>query len=593
MKILCILITLICLCASGHAQNDTIAARIVLIGDAGELTKGRHPVADAVKQLIPMDAKTTILYLGDNLYKTGLPDEQYSYYMSTRCVLDSELSVADNTPAKIYMIPGNHDWDNGGKTGWETVIREQLYVDQLGKKKGEFVPKGGCPGPVEVSITPDVTVVLFDTQWWLHPYDKPEIESDCDYKTKDEVITQLDDIFSRNANKLVILAGHHTFKSNGAHGGYFKLKQHIFPFTDINPKLYIPLPGLGSIYPIVRSVFGTPQDLKHPFYAAMIDDGEKVAKKYPNVIFAAGHEHSLALIKDSSFNFIVSGGGSKHNRVSTNKRTPFATSVNGFAVLEVSVNKNVRVSFYTVDSVKMAYSEVIKNFSKIPEPIADSNKRKIDAPETIKYKDTIHISASEKYEKAGWGKRVMVGTNYRKEWSTPIPMNVFNIHTVKGGLKIVSLGGGKQTKSLTLVDGNGKQWKLRGIDKNPANAIPEAFRYTLAADLVQDFISASHPYAPLTIPPMARALGLVTATPELFFVPDDPAFGFYRPIFANTVCTLEEKEPSRHGEQTRSTIKVFDRLVEDNKHRADQVTLLRARLLDILIGDFDRHFDQW
>ncbi|HEV8284820.1 MAG TPA: BamA/TamA family outer membrane protein [Chitinophagaceae bacterium] len=593
MKTFCFLAFLFCLSTSTTQAQDTIAARIVLIGDAGELTNGHHPVVDAVKQLIPMDAKTTVLYLGDNLYRSGLPDEQYSYYMASRNVLDSELSIADNTPAKIYMIPGNHDWENGSRNGWETVIREQLYVDQLGKKNVKFYPENGCPGPVEVSLSPDVILVMFDTQWWIHPFDKPEIESDCDAKTKDEVLTQLDDIFSRNSKKLIILAGHHTFKSNGAHGGYFKLKQHIFPFTDINPKLYIPLPGLGSIYPIVRSVFGSPQDLKHPYYTEMIGAVEKVAKKYPNLIFVGGHEHSLALIKDSSYNYIVSGGGSKHNRVSTNKRTPFATSVNGFAVLEVSNNKNVRVSFYTIDSMQRVYSEVIQNFSKLPEPIADSTKRKIEAPETIKYKDTINISGSDKYDSAGWAKRIMVGTNYRKEWSAPVNMKVFNIHTEKGGLKIVSLGGGKQTKSLTLVDPNGKQWKLRSIDKNPANAIPENFRNTFASDLVQDFISASHPYAPLTVPPLAKALNIVTAYPEVFFVPDDPAFGYYRPLFANTVCTLEEKDPSRYGEDTKSTIKVFDKLIEENDHRADQPLVLRARLLDILIGDFDRHFDQW
>src|SRR5438477_10087110 len=166
MKLFCITVSFLCVYLSAHAQKDTIAARIILIGDAGELTKCHHPVVAAVKQLIPFDAKTTVLYLGDNLYKTGLPDEQYSYYMSSRSVLDSELSIADNTPAKIYMIPGNHDWENGKRTGWETVVREQAYVDQLGKKNVKFFPEGGCPGPAEESITPDVTLVMFDTQWW-------------------------------------------------------------------------------------------------------------------------------------------------------------------------------------------------------------------------------------------------------------------------------------------------------------------------------------------------------------------------------------------------------------------------------------------
>jgi len=123
MRISWILIIAFLASIAAHGQKDTIVARVVLIGDAGQLTNGHHPVVDAVKQLIPLDEKTTILYLGDNLYRAGLPDEQYSYYMASRSVLDTELSIADNTPAKIYMIPGNHDWENGKPGGWETVIR--------------------------------------------------------------------------------------------------------------------------------------------------------------------------------------------------------------------------------------------------------------------------------------------------------------------------------------------------------------------------------------------------------------------------------------------------------------------------------------
>lgn len=593
MKILLTLALLACISAA-HAQGDTIQARIILIGDAGELTNGKHPVIDAVRRLIPIDKKTTVLYLGDNLYKTGLPDDQYSYYQAAKAVLDTQLSIADNTEAKVYMIPGNHDWLNGGRGGWEAVIREQQYVDQLGKKNVKYYPENACPGPVEVEINDDVTLVIFDSQWWIHPYDKPEIESDCPYKTKDEVLIQLGEILAKNAKKLILLAGHHTFKSSGVHGGYFTIKQHIFPLTDIFPKLYIPLPVIGSIYPIARSVFGTPQDLKHPEYQAMIKDFEDVAKNHPNLIFLGGHEHSLQLIKDSNYNYIVSGGAVKHNRVSKNKKTPFATTHNGFAVLEVSTNKNVRVNFYLVDSANAVFSEVIQNFSKLPASLlADSSTRKVEDQAIIKYKDTITISASDKYGDAGWTTRKMVGDNYRYEWSTPVNMKVFNLKTEKGGLKIVSLGGGKQTKSLTLVDAKGKEWKLRTIDKNPVNAIPEAFRYTFAADLVQDFISASHPYGAMTVKPMTNALDIINATPELFFVPDDPAFGFYRPLFANTVCFLEEKEPSRYGEDTKSTFKTFDKLIEENDHRADQPAVLRARMFDILLGDFDRHFDQW
>lgn len=246
------------------AQTDTITRRIVLIGDAGQLTKGRHPVVDAVKKRIPLDNKTTVVFLGDNLYRAGLPDAQYKTYAQARAVLDSQISIADSTPAKVFMIPGNHDWDNGRRDGYNAIIRQQLYVDFLGKKNVKYQPEDGCPGPKAEELGNDVLLVIFDSQWWLHQYEKPEIESDCKCKTKDELVEQIGDIISRNSKKLVILACHHPFKSNGPHGGYFTLKQHLFPLTDLRENLYIPLPIIGSAYPIARGVFGTPQDLSYP-----------------------------------------------------------------------------------------------------------------------------------------------------------------------------------------------------------------------------------------------------------------------------------------------------------------------------------------
>src|SRR5262249_3247204 len=150
-------------------------------------------------------------------------------------------------------------------------------------------------------------------------------------------------------------------------------------------------------------------------------------------------------------------------------------------------------------------------------------------------------------------RRFVLGQNYRPEWSKPVNMNVFNINKEKGGFKIIGLGGGKQTRSLRLKDSKGKEWVLRSVDKNPTQALPANFRQTFAQDVVQEFTSAAHPYAPLTIPTLAKALNIPVPHPELFFVPDDRAFGFYQPLFANTVCMLEERDPSWDGSDTKST----------------------------------------
>ena len=581
---------LVCMGATAaRAQSDTILSRIVLIGDGGQLTKGKHLVADSVRKNIPLDAKTLVLYLGDNLYRTGLPDDAYVGYQQAKSVLDSQLSVVENTAARVIMIPGNHDWSNGGKDGYNSVVRQQYYVDLLGKKNVKYYPENGCPGPVEVSVNDDIVLVVFDSQWWLHPFEKPEVDSDCPYKTEQEVLTQLNDIISRNYKKLLIFACHHPFRTYGLHGGAYGLKQHIFPFTDLYKDAYIPLPLIGSIYPISRSVFGTPQDLRHPVYDDMVTQVEDVMKAHPNVIFVHGHDHSLQFIKDS-FNYIVSGSGSKRQRVVKTRKTPYVKSETGFATLEVSKNKNVNVSFFVVnaDSSHKDFTAQVLNFSKLPQIKQDTF-----LSTSVKYQDTINMPASNKYDQPSRFQTLMMGDNYRKEWSTLVNFRVFNINKEKGGFKILSLGGGKQTRSLKLIDKDDREWTLRTIDKDPEKVVPENFRRSIAQDLVQDMISASHPYSAIAIPSIANAINVTVPVPEFFFVPDDPAFGFYRPLFANKLCLLEMRDPTKDGSESRSTAKLLEKMVDENDHVVEQIDVLRARLLDMVVGDFDRHFDQW
>ncbi|MEO6705081.1 MAG: metallophosphoesterase, partial [Ginsengibacter sp.] len=350
---------------NGFAQSDSIAARIILIGDAGKLNFGRQPVVDAARNLVPLNKNTTVLFLGDNDYKTGLPEDFLPQYEAAKAVLDSQVYIAKGTEAKVIFIPGNHDWTDGSNNGLENVKRQEAYINQLGNKNVFFFPSDGCVGPVQYDINDDIALIMFDSQWFIQKGEKPGVESDCSIKSEDEFYDELDHMLSKNKKKLIILACHHTLKSYGIHGGYFTLKQHIFPLTDLNPKLWIPIPVIGSIYPIARGIFGTPEDLHYPAYQNMIDHVGKIVKSYTNIIFVAGHEHNLQLIKDSSSYYVVSGAGSKSTRVSNNKKVLYQTQSLGFAALEISKKKNVHIDFYTVnaDTVKHAFSQNLLNFN--------------------------------------------------------------------------------------------------------------------------------------------------------------------------------------------------------------------------------------
>jgi hypothetical protein len=206
--------------------------------------------------------------------------------------------------------------------------------------------------------------------------------------------------------------------------------------------------------------------------------------------------------------------------------------------------------------------------------------------------DSIKLAIEPEYNKVSGTHRFFLGENYRKLWAAPVKLRVFHLSAEKGGLKILQRGGGQQTKSLRLQDATGQQWVLRTIQKYPEKGLPPSLRPTVAKDILQDQVSAAHPFSALTVPPLATALGIPHSNPEIVYVPDDPALGDYRKDFANQVFLFEEREPL-DAEKTDNTDKVQRKLQEDNDNRVNEKTVLRARLLDMLLGDWDRHEDQW
>lgn len=206
-------------------------------------------------------------------------------------------------------------------------------------------------------------------------------------------------------------------------------------------------------------------------------------------------------------------------------------------------------------------------------------------------KDSITIAIAPEYNDVSAFHRFFLGESYRKLWATPVKMRIADLGKEKGGLKVVKLGGGMQTRSLRMVDPTGREWALRTIQKYPEQGLPAGLKATIAKDIVQDQVSTNHPFAALVVPDLAGSLGLSHAIPELIYVGDDLALGEYRKDFANAAYLLEPRSPFE--EDTDNTLKVQRKIQEDNDTRADQKLMLRARMLDFILGDWDRHEDNW
>ncbi len=190
-------------------------------------------------------------------------------------------------------------------------------------------------------------------------------------------------------------------------------------------------------------------------------------------------------------------------------------------------------------------------------------------------------------------RQTWMGTNYRAEWNTPITVPVLNLSKEQGGLTPVKRGGGKQTKTLRLEASNGRDYTIRSITKFiTSKTLPGDLQSEAAADLVADGVSASYPYAALSMKVLSEAAGVPHNNPRVMYVGDDPKLGEYREDFKNMLVLYEERFPDS-VKKGYDTDEVADKLKNDNDNDVDQLAMLRVRILDMFVMDLDRHEDQW
>ncbi|MGZ3949973.1 MAG: BamA/TamA family outer membrane protein [Flavisolibacter sp.] len=570
---------------------DSINQRIFLIGDAGEMNSTTHPVIDWMKKNINWnDERNSVLFLGDNVYPLGLPLEGDPTFPHSKDVLDDQISLVKGKKARAYFIPGNHDWRNGKLGGWEQAVNEVDYINGLQLKNIQAWPLNGCPGPIEVELSDKVVMVLIDSQWFLYLHDKPGPGSNCSSKTIDEFGVELEEIAASHPNQMLVIATHHALYSYGPHGGDYTWREHLFPFTALNPKLYIPLPIIGSLYPLTRGVFGSVQDIPHPLYKTMINTIEDVMRRHPYSIAVAGHDHGLQFIIRNSakdtLTYVVSGAGSELTRIKPGRFSQFSDDNLGFSVIEVYKSGKSDVKFYNLSSKDFGdptYTHALKTIAPPPPPKIDTTRVILDS---IVYK-----AANPKLKGTGITE-FLIGENYRKEWTTPLRLHVLDMGSELGGLTPLKQGGGKQTKSLRVIDTSKKEWALRSVQKYPDAAIPPDLRQTVVKDIVAEGISASYPYGALSMATLSKAAGVPYLQERLVYVPDDPRLQRFRANFKNMVALMEEREPVG-VKKSDNTDELIVKLESNNDNHVDQKAVLRARLLDMFVMDYDRHEGQW
>lgn len=203
--------------------------------------------------------------------------------------------------------------------------------------------------------------------------------------------------------------------------------------------------------------------------------------------------------------------------------------------------------------------------------------------------------------RAGGLHRLLAGAHWRDLWATEFDAEVLDLDTFAGGLTPTRKGGSLQTKNLRFIGNDGREYKFRSLNKDGKRALPRELQESIIADIYQDQISIGNPMAAVVAAPLMSALGILNAEPRIAVMPRSNRLGAFNEEFAGVLGTIEEhpkagkeNEPGFAGaDKIVDGFEIFEILKNDHNQRIDEAEYLKARLFDLLVGDRDRHADQY
>ncbi|MCG1037510.1 metallophosphoesterase [Polaribacter sargassicola] len=570
-------------------KNTAIDHSFYLIGDAGNstLTEDSPALKYLRKHIKNQSENATLLFLGDNVYETGIPKKKSKKYPLAKRRIEAQTDVAKEFKGNSIFIPGNHDWYHG----LDGLKREEKLVENaLGKSS--FLPNNGCPLE-KVEISKNIDLIIVDTHWYLTNWDKhPTINDECEIKTRSKFFDEFESLVKKARGKTTIIAMHHPMFTNGSHGGEYSFKSHMNP-----------LPILGTIKNVIRETSGLSNtDIQNKKYNELKKRIVTLSQENEKTIFVSGHDHNLQYLVQDNLPQIISGSGSKTTPTRLSKDAKFTYETQGFAKLDIYKDGSSRVNFYSVKDDGIVYTTDV-----LP---ADVNKVFNNfAVNNVAYKKA-SIYTKEEVTK-GKSYRFFWGDRYRKYFGTEIKAPTVSLDTLFGGLEPIRKGGGHQSKSLRLKDYKGREYVMRALRKNATQYLQAVafkdqyiegqFNNTKTEDLLSDVFTGSHPYAPFTIGKLSDAINIYHSNPILYYVPKQNSLGSFNDSFGDELYMIEERAASGHGDKASfgfsneiiSTDDLLKNLNKNKNHVLDEATYIRARLFDMLIGDWDRHEDQW
>ncbi len=570
---------------------ETTQFTVFLTGNTVGASKTSPALRLLRRQLLAAEAERSALIVAGGALCCKLPAKDGASESDLARSFGPLPWLTEGYGGRIVLVPGEEEWDvvsayeDGGG-------RIENAVETVLGPRAEIAPADRFPGPVEVSLTPDLSVIALNTQWWLAP-DRIFGEA-VGYSLREpgDFIAALREMLYEERDKTLLVVGHHPLRSNGEYAGRFSIRDHLTP-----------LPIIGSLRPLYRRYIGESQDMADRDYRLLRRELNRVLESQEEIIYASAHERSLQLFEDHrpgiSRQFIVSGSAGETDFVAPGGGAAFTSDEPGFAVLKYYDDGSVWLEMWeaTADDENgiMPFRHRLKEGNIIDDHYATTPQF-----DRTDYRDsTATVAVNADYAKLPGILRPLAGGQNRDLWATPVTAPVLDPARFAGGLTPVRFGGGSQTTTLHLEGANGRRYIARSIDKTEGRGWSVEMQGSIARPIAQDQISILNPFGSLMVPPLASAVGVLHPTPELVYFPDDRRLGPANDMLTDHLVMIEERPdedmsdvPGLGGAtNVIGMAKLLREIRADNDHRVDARAYARARLLDMLIADHDRTSD--
>ena len=627
-------------------EPGAVDAVVFLLGDAGAAVKGKSPLLEAMQTdverwsaALGRDSAVSVAYLGDLVYPSGIHDRDHPDFPADSAHLWAQIGLVAGPAATKHatvglFVTGNHDWGNtSGDVGLDRIgnLSEQLAA---ARRAGHFVslfPPAGEPGPAVRDLRRNVRIAFFDTHWFLQQREEG---------LRRDFFDRLEASLNGARDREVILVSHHPYYSAGPHGaivpGYhtygiaYALKKAGALVQDLNS------PAYSELLAGLRRTFE--------------------ASRKPPLVYAGGHDHSLQVLSgagdfDPRF-AVVSGSGSKVSSIQMGPGLVWGGSQPGYMMLVFRKDDGVdlfvvggdkqwlkcdgsdteiaRCMAEGANAFEIVYSASLLGPSRRPReltpvsldtiapgtpwwtdeeraaPVDSSGRTDAEpAPVAVPSRvllhgtDSVTTTPGRTYP-AGRLRRLFAGDLNRHLWQVPVRLPVLDLDSVAGGLHPREIIGGKQTVGLRFMGRDGLEYDFRPVVKQ-ALMLPDRLRDGPVGDLFEDQMAAQLPFSALVVAALEDALEITAPRPVAVVMPNDPRLGQYRAIFAGRVglfaAHADERSDGRRGFAGYTSIVgsevAFDTVRKDPNSAFDGRTFLRIRLVDFLVGDWDRHPGQW